>query len=101
MGREAKTTKEIGLQNAVTKALKELSPNVEEAHVDIAGCYDASGTTVESDCVENCKSGNFSAKVRESHSNGESSINDISGTFTVMDYNAQNKSFKVELQINQ
>lgn len=101
MVREAKTTKEISLQNAVKNALKELYLNMEDVYVDVAGCYDASGTTIESDCVETCKSGNFSATVRINIPNGESIIKDISGTFTVTEYDAQNCSFKVELQINQ
>ena len=70
--REAKTSKEIRLQTAVTKALKDLSPNVEEVYVDIAGCYDANGTAVESD---------------------------VSGTFTVTEYDSQNCSFKIELNV--
>ena len=102
MVREAKETKEINLQNAVKKALKDLYSNVEEAYVDVAGCYDASGTTIESDCAENCKSGNFSATVRINIPNGESHIKDISGTFTVTEYYAQNCSFKVKIEhINQ
>lgn len=109
MVREAKTTKEINLQEAVTKALKNcpalLSSNVisTEAigNAGICGCYDAEGNAIEPDCVENCKSGNFSATVRVNHSNGESLIKDISGTFKVTEYDAQNCLFKVELQINQ
>ena len=101
MVREAKTTKEISLQNAVTKALKEFSSNIDDASVDVAGCYDVNGTTIESDCVETCKSGNFSAKIRVIFPNGESLIKDISGIFTVTEYDAQNCPFKVKLQINQ
>ena len=99
---EAKTTKKVKLQDAVKKALKKLYSNMEDAYVDVAGCYDASGTTIESDCVETCKSGNFSATVRINIPNGESHIKDISGAFTVTEYDAQNCSFKVEIEhINQ
>lgn len=69
--------------------------------VDICGCYNSNGKTIEPDCLENCKSGNFSAKVRVNQSNGDSLVKDISGTYTVTEYDAQNHSFKVELQINQ
>ena len=79
MVREAKTTKEISLQNAVKKALKELYLNMEDAYVDVAGCYDASGTTIESDCVETCKSGNFSATVRINIPNGDIRVREKSG----------------------
>lgn len=101
MVREIKTTKEVNLQDAVKEALKEFSSNIDDASVDIAGCYDINGATIESDCVETCKSGNFGAKVRVKATNGESLITDISGTFTVTEYDAQNCSFKVTLQINQ
>ena len=108
MVREAKTTKEVKLQDAVTKALKNCPALLSKfmsteaiGTADISGCYDAKGNGIEPDCVETCKSGNFSAKVRINIPNGESHIMDISGTFTVTDYDAQNCSFKVELQINQ
>ena len=109
MVREAKTTKEISLQTAVTKALKDCSALLSKCisteaigNADISGCYDAKGNEIEPDCVENCKSGNFSATVRINIPNGESHIKDISGTFTVTEYDAQNCSFKAEIQqINQ
>ena len=107
MVREAKTTKEANLQNAVTKALKNCPALLSKfmsteaiGTADISGCYDAKGNEIEPDCVETCKSGNFSATVRINIPNG-GFIKDISGTFTVTEYDAQNCSFKVELQINQ
>lgn len=110
MGQKVKTTKEVSLEKAVKEALKNspasMSSTVVSAEaidgVDICGCYDENGNEIEEDCVENCKSGNFSAKVRLSLSNGENLIKDISGTFTVTEYDAQNCSFKAEIQqINQ
>ena len=106
---EAKTTKEVNLQNAVTKALKNCTALLSTlisteaiGNADISGCYDAKGNEIEPDCVETCKSGNFSAKVRINIPNGESLIKDISGTFTVTEYYAQNCSFKVKIEhINQ
>ena len=66
------------------------------------GVKDAEGNEIEPDCIENCKSGNFSATVRINIRNGESLIKDISGTFTVTDYDTKNRSFEVEIeQINQ
>ena len=108
MVREAKTTKEVNLQTAVTKALRNypalLSTLISTEAIGtagISGCYDAEGNEIEPDCIENCKSGNFSATVRINISNGESLIKDISGTFTVTDYDTKNRSFEVEIeQIN-
>ena len=109
MVREAKTSKEVNLQTAVTKALRNcsalLSTVISAEAIDnagISGCYDAEGNEIEPDCIENCKSGNFSATVRINIRNGESLIKDISGTFTVTDYDTKNRSFEVEIeQINQ
>ena len=109
MVREAKTTKEISLQTAVTKALRNcpvlLSTVISTEAIGttgISGCYDAKGNEIEPDCIENCKSGNFSATVRINIPNGESHIKDISGAFTVIEYDAENCSFKVEIEhINQ
>ena len=106
MAQKVKTAKEISLGKAVKEALKNcpalMSSTVVSAEaidgVDICGCYDENGNDIEEDCVENCKGGNFSATVRINISNGESHIKDISGTFTVTEYDAQNCSFKAEIQ---
>ena len=108
MVREAKTCKEISLREAVKKALKNcpaiMNSSVVSTEaiggVDISGCYDEDGNEIEPDCIENCKSGNFKAKLRVSLSNGGSLINDVSGTFTVIEHDVHNADFKVELQVN-
>ena len=108
MVREAQTAKEVNLEKAVKEALKDcpalMSSTVVSTKaidgVGICGCYDENGNEIESDCVEDCKSGNFNAKVRVNLSNGESIIKDVSGTFAVTEHDVHNGSFKVELQIN-
>lgn len=108
MVREAKTCKEISLREAVKKALKNcpaiMNSSVVSTEaidgVDISGCYDEDGNEIEPDCIENCKSGNFSAKVRLYLSDGVCLLKDVSGTFAVTEHDAHNGSFKVELQIN-
>lgn len=110
MAQKVKTAKEISLEKAVKEALKNcpalVSSTVVSAEaidgVDICGCYDENGNEIEEDCVENCKGGNFSAKVRVNNSNGASLVRDMSGTFEVAGYDAQLRSFEVIiLQINQ
>lgn len=108
MVRKAQTAKKINLEKAVKEALKNC-PSLMSSTVfsteaidgaDICGCYDENGNEIESDCVESCKSGNFSAKVRLYLSDGVCLLKDVSGTFAVTEHDAHNGSFKVELQIN-